>query len=115
MDGGAWRGYSPWDYKRVRHDFATKQQQQQILTNFYFLVGFLPFKTKIDLDLYLLPVLSEINPVLLVLSGVMLTPWRCCICSRLTDSFRSTWDFSDFINESLTLLKSANSQVHQDD
>ena len=39
----------------------------------FFLVGFLPFKTKIDLDLDLLPVLSEINPVLLVLSGVMLT------------------------------------------
>ena len=41
MDGGTWAGgghgesYSPLDYKRVRHVFATKQQQQQILTYFF--------------------------------------------------------------------------------
>ena len=24
MDRGAWRGYSPWDHKSVRHSFMTK-------------------------------------------------------------------------------------------
>ena len=28
MDRGAWLGYSSWNRKRVRHDLATKQQQQ---------------------------------------------------------------------------------------
>ena len=27
-DRGAWRAYSPWGCKRVRHDLATEQQQQ---------------------------------------------------------------------------------------
>ena len=29
MERGALVGYSPWGYKRVRHDLATKQQQVQ--------------------------------------------------------------------------------------
>jgi len=29
MDRGAWWGYGPWGHKRVGHDLATKQQQQQ--------------------------------------------------------------------------------------
>ena len=28
MDRGSWQDYSPWGHKRVRHDLATKQQQQ---------------------------------------------------------------------------------------
>ena len=27
MDRGALAGYSPWGHRRVRHDLATKQQQ----------------------------------------------------------------------------------------
>ena len=29
MDRGAWGGYSPWDWKRIEHNLATKQQKQQ--------------------------------------------------------------------------------------
>ena len=28
MDREAWLDYSPWGRKRVRHDLATKQQQE---------------------------------------------------------------------------------------
>ena len=31
MDRGVWQACSPWDCKRVGHDFATKQQQQRIV------------------------------------------------------------------------------------
>ena len=34
MDRGAWQGYSPWGCKRVRHDLATRQEQQQSLSAF---------------------------------------------------------------------------------
>ena len=29
MDRGVWQGYSPWHLKRVRHNLATEQQEEQ--------------------------------------------------------------------------------------